>query len=455
MWADMRFFGGLVFAIGIVAGCGGPDPYGPPLANQGATGNIGGNTGAGGTAAQPGTNQCGGGATLTPADPSTFPPCGSACTDSPNAHCVPSSLVPASVAAQLAKCTDGSSFCVPDSFIKSGGAAPPTCKSLNGAGVCLSVCVPQVKQYESILPQDVCAADERCAPCLNPLTNMSSGACEIGQSSGGTCSDGGMSSGTSDGGASGTPAPAACPYTGAPLLDVTTLPSCGMDAHCVSASLVPTKMQSQLAMCTAPNSGYCVPDKFSTTGGNFIPKTCTSLIGAEGRCLNVVIPQVASQESELPQDVCDADEKCVPCYSPMDGTTTGACALSCDPGPTKPAAEFQACCKEDNVEEGKCVPKTAIASTLQSNLDQDKCTDKTTLCVPTENLTTPFKPMACNGQGLIGGAYTGVCLSKCLHFGFFQSLGIGQGNCDDKHLCAPCTNPLTGQPTGAPGCPTS
>ena len=90
--------------------------------------------------------------------------------------------VPANVGAQLAKCSDGTSYCVPDAFIKSGGAAPPTCKSLNGAdGVCLSVCVPQVEQYESLLPQDTCAADERCAPCINPLNNMPSGACDIGK----------------------------------------------------------------------------------------------------------------------------------------------------------------------------------------------------------------------------------------------------------------------------------
>ena len=58
-----------------------------------------------------------------------------------------------------------------------------------------------------------------------------------------------------------------------------------------------------------------------------------------------------------------------------------------------------------------------------------------------------------HGQGLIGGQYTGVCLSKCLKFGFFQQLGISQGDCDNVHNCAPCNNPLTGQPTGAPGCP--
>ncbi len=419
---------------------------GPPLENNGYTPSTPSSEGSG-----DGT-QCAG-PTLTPMDPSSFPPCGAAvCADSPNAHCVPTAMVPASVAAQLAQCSDGMSYCVPDSFISSGGAAPPTCHSLNMAdGVCLSVCVPQVKQYESLLPQDSCAADERCAPCVNPLTNMSSGACDIGKvdcSSG----DGGM---PADGGTA-APAPPACPYTGAPLIDVTTLTACGDGAHCVQTSLVPAAMAKELAACPSPANTLCAPDVFIVSAGNFVPPTCASLDAAEGRCLNVVIPQVSSEEAQLTQDVCQTYEKCVPCYSPIDGSDTGACKLSCDPGPTKPKVVFQDCCKMNNTEYGKCVPKTVIPSTLQSNLGKDKCTNTATdLCVPDENLQATFKPPACTATALIGGNYTGVCLSKCLDFGFIQSLGIAQGSCDNLHDCAPCTNPLTGQPTGAPGCPSS
>lgn len=444
----MRFSGGLVFILGlVVGGCGGPDPYGPPLLNNGGKPDTPA-AGSGGN----GTECAGGGPTLTPMDPSTLPACGAAvCADSPNAHCVPQDKVPANVAAQLAKCADGASYCVPDPFIKSGGAPPPTCKSLSGAdGVCLSVCVPQVKQYESLLPQDTCAADERCAPCVNPLNNMPSGACDIGKATSCGGSDGGTTSGPP------APAPPMCPYSGPPLVDVTTLTACGAGAHCVQTALVPAAMAAQLAPCAAPAGTLCAPDVFIQSAGNYIPKTCASLDGAEGRCLNVVIPEVESQAAQLTQDVCAASEKCVPCYSPLDGKETGACRLSCDPGPSKPKVLFQDCCKMNNVEYGKCVPKTVIPMTLQSNLGADTCTNTTAdLCVPSENLDPKLVPTACNGQGLIGGAYTGVCLSKCLKFGFFQQLGISQGSCDDLHNCAPCTNPLTGKPTGAPGCPST
>ena len=242
-----------------------------------------------------------------------------------------------------------------------------------------------------------------------------------------------------------------CPYKGAPLLDPSKLPACGPagGAHCLQSALVPAAMASQLAACTG---GYCVPDVFIESGGNFIPSTCASLDGAEGRCLNVAIPQVASQESQLQQSTCAVFERCVPCFSPIDGKKTGACNLSCDPGPTKPIVLFPSCCQENGTDEGRCVPTSIVPSSEQSNLGQDSCSQDA-LCVPGEMLNiATFKPAACSATGFLVGAYTGVCLSSCLSFGI-QGIALAQGSCDDIHTCAPCTNPLSGQPTGAPGCP--
>ena len=76
-------------------------------------------------------------------------------------------------------------MCVPDPLVKSGGKAPPTCKSPFGEGRCMSVCVPEVAKNADLLNRgegDVCAEDERCAPCLNPLKNNEpTGVCEIGK----------------------------------------------------------------------------------------------------------------------------------------------------------------------------------------------------------------------------------------------------------------------------------
>jgi hypothetical protein len=380
-------------------------------------------------------------------DPSKLPTC---CTMG-SAHCVPSADVPASFASQLATCTGGA--CVPDSFIEDPSLVPATCKSLDAApGVCLSLCVPQVGTYASLLPQDVCAADERCAPCISPLNMMSTGACDIGKGTGTTCAptgDGATGSPTAD---AGPPVSAQCPHEGAPVLDPRTLPSCDPNggAHCLGASLVPTALQSQLATCP---TGLCVPDVFIEAGGNFIPATCASLDGAEGRCLDETLPQVAAELSQVPQSTCQSYERCVPCYSPLDGSKTGACSLSCDPGPTKPPVLFATCCSKDGMPQGRCIPTAQVPSAEQSDLDADECTKGEALCVPSEMLPTTFTPPPCTGSSFLTDSYTGVCLSTCLDFGFFDSLAIVQGSCDDLHECAPCTNPLTGQPTGAPGCP--
>jgi hypothetical protein len=364
-------------------------------------------------------------------DPSTLPSC---CTDGA-AHCVPSSQLPASASGVLAACAGG--LCVPDPFIRAGGLAmPPRCTSLNNAeGRCMSVCVPQVAKYQALLPQDTCADDERCAPCVSPLDHMPTGVCSLG-----VC-------GGDDGGAPPGPDPTPmCPHTGPPVIDPTTLPACGTngDAHCVQAALVPPSLAPKLDTCPG---GSCVPDTFIASGGNFIPATCASLDGAEGRCLSQSIPQVAQQQSQLPQDVCGASEKCVPCFSPLDGSDTGACKLSCDPGPQKPPTLFADCCSM----KGKCVPTSAIPQALQKNLDNQSCMQND-LCVPTENLQASFAPPACQASGFLVGDYTGVCLSNCLSFGI-QGLVLAQGNCDNEHTCAPCKNPITGAATGAPGCP--
>ena len=436
----------LVLVLAALAGCVDTNIQGSPL--------LGANADLGSTPSVPPTptDPSGGCTPPAPLDPSTLPQC----CNGGAAHCVPTADLPANVVAQLDTCPSGGA-CVPDALIRSNGAKPPACHSLNGAdGVCLSICVPQVAMYQTLLPQDVCADDERCAPCINPLTNMPSGACDIGSQPppGNSCMPQ-PSAAPVPPVPSTPPAPPPapmCPHVGPPVIDPSTLPPCGDGAHCLNASLVPPAMAGRLAACA---SGLCVPDPFIAAGGNFIPPTCTSTAGAEGRCLNTVLPDVARQAASLPEDVCAADEKCVPCYSPLDGSDTGACRLSCDPGPSQPKVVFTDCCVKDNQPaRGKCVPTQSIPSDEQKNLGTDDCVKDQQLCVPSEMLQPAFKPPACSAHNLLVGDYTGVCLSDCLKFGI-QGLAISQGTCDDTHECAPCTNPLTGQPTGAPGCPTS
>ncbi len=130
-----------------------------------------------GTTADAGAGSC---YRASPPDSTSLPAC---CADQMGkAKCAPTSQLPPGAEAgfEQKECTAGN-LCVPTALLLSGGKTPKACKSLGGmAGVCMSVCVPMVGMNKAILPPDICEADERCAPCINPLTQKSSGACEIG-----------------------------------------------------------------------------------------------------------------------------------------------------------------------------------------------------------------------------------------------------------------------------------
>ena len=393
---------------------------------------------------------------LTPEDPNKYPKCACAAKGGA-ARCIPKDKVPASVAGQLDTCTDGGGgVCVPDPLVKSGGAAPPTCKSPFGEGRCMSVCVPQVAQNADLLNRgegDTCAEDERCAPCLNPLKNNEpTSVCDIGKAAPAQCKDTGTAA---DSKPAGSAAPTlSCPYTGPPVVDVTTFPAddCGAGMRCVPVTLVPAASAAMLKTCA---TGLCAPEKSIAAGGQYLPATCKALAGAEGRCLDTNIPQVDAQKAQLSRDTCDANELCTPCFNPIDGKPTGACStVSCD-APKQPAKTFTACCNSQGSSRAKCVPTSIVPSAEQGNLDDDDgtCQKGAELCVPNEMLQPNFKGPACTGSTLLTGNYEGVCLSDCLSFSFIQSLGISRGSCTKGFKCAPCTNPITGKATGAPGCP--
>lgn len=365
------------------------------------------------------------------------------CTDDVlgQAHCLDAATVPAELAAYVDVCPSGG-YCIPDSFITTGGAVPPAaCTAFGGAGVCLSRCIPQVKENINLLRQDVCADDELCVPCISPLDGMPTHACDL------------TALAVCDGDEPPPPPaacddPATCDYEAgcAPVIDPSTLSACAADAHCVDASIIngtdPT-VAGRLAPCENP-SQLCVPDVFITTGGKFTPPTCTSVNNNEGRCLSLALPEVAGQADMLPQSTCADSERCTPCYNPIDGTSTGACDLSCDVGPTAPAMPFAECCGGA----ARCVPQDIVPPDQTDQLDQDSCTDAQ-YCVPNEILLDgPFP--TCDGSSFLLGDYTGVCLSECLDFGI-QGLALDQGSCTNDYKCVPCEQ--FGSPTGAPGCP--
>jgi hypothetical protein len=360
-------------------------------------------------------------------DPTKLPACG----DVAGAHCLDASLVPAAMAAKLAKCATG--LCVPDDFIASGGNfIPPTCTSIGGIeGRCLHKALPDVASQASILGQGTCKPSELCAPCWHPASGADTGACKL------SC-DPGPKQG-----------PPACPHAGPDVFTPSKFPQCATAAHCMPTNLLDAASLAELAACSG---GRCVPDVFIKSAGRYIPKTCSSVGGGEGRCLHTAIPKIGAQASKLPISTCAPYERCAPCYDPIDGKDTGACTRSCDPGPTKPKYTFPFCCALAGSYRGRCVPHTSIPDAQETNLSKDVCTAPADLCVPSENLADAFQPKPCTAFALAYfGNYQGVCLSSCLKFTGFSDIIIKQGSCDAVHQCVPCYKPF-GAPTGAPGC---
>jgi hypothetical protein len=282
------------------------------------------------------------------------------------------------------------------------------------------------------LPQDVCAADERCAPCYNPTAadpTAATGACSI------ACDK-----------PTKPPVVLTCPWNGPPVVDPSVFPACSPacgGAHCVPAALVPPAQQSQLASCPG---GFCTPDPIASSDNHYVPPTCTAFSdpASEGRCLSTCLPSVQQQSSELVADVCAGGTLCAPCSDPFKGTSTGACTLACDK-PAQPPFTFPLCCNYQGQSQGTCVPKRLVPSAQQSNLKQDVCPTNAAgyLCVPDEYLPNSTTPVSTCTAGLLG---KGTCVSQCATIP--GGVLLSQGTCPSNHLCVPCSL----APAGTPGC---
>lgn len=361
-----------------------------------------------------------------------------ACCDDGEAWCRPPDIVSESLVDRLYLCAGGD-ICVPADYLGSG-YQPRMCKSIAGeAGACVSLCVKSVKQLESLLPTDVCEAGERCAPCIDPTDGQPSGACDAI-----ACEE-----------AATDPGPA--PDPGAPnepvdlcddppsVIDPSGLPPCCPGAHCVPGAIVPQGQQSLLDKCD--DGSFCVPDKLISSGGFYTPPTCTSVGGSEGRCMSTCVPAVAEEAKDLPQDICEAGEKCTLCCDPFTGESTGACTTSsCDIGPAVGCGVpiFPPCCSDSS---GHCVDPALVPAEKHGNLEG--CGNGL-LCVPDVMQDLSYKGSPCTGSILFVGDYFGVCLPKCLKLPL--EFALSTNGCPSNYVCAPCKDPFFNAPTGAPGC---
>ena len=335
---------------------------------------------------------------------------------------------------EQASCT-ADSACVPEDVVSKGSALElKKCKAvLDSDGRCFWALAKDIIDNYDLLKTataDQCAADQVCAPCVNPLTKESTKVCELGGSATSPACTPAASAPPAAPPAPGGGTPSGCPYTGTPI-DTTSVKeeNCGSNMACIGAALVGNPdLAKQLKPCS---TGVCAPRKSIAALGNYVPKTCVSIASSEGRCSNIGIPAVGAQKDLLPVADCDADERCAPCFDPTTGTETGACStVSCDK-PAKPATKLAACCAG----KATCVPKAAVPTSMQSSLGKDSCASSGDLCVPNDYVKDPnFQPKACSSSlPFIGGK--GACVSTCLPAAFILS----KDGCGPDTVCAPCS----------------
>lgn len=126
------------------------------------------------------------------------------------------------------------------------------------------------------------------------------------------------------------------PCLGSFSVDVEELaPCCDGAATCVPRDQFPELLQHEMADCD--DGGACIPndimDAMQQTGGVWTDAwslwrtPCSYADGGEGTCMSTCFPEVSTFADLLPQDVCEDDERCIPCIDPFVGGASGACEV--------------------------------------------------------------------------------------------------------------------------------
>ena len=253
-------------------------------------------------------------------------------------------------------------------------------------------------------------------------------------------------------------------------------------AHCVSSEGIPDDLDPLLGRCGADEMGVCLPDSFLTASAGFEIPSCASVGGLPGACLSVCLAGVAENRDILPQDVCNSNERCIPCINPIDGQDLGICGpINCsllnegdptsDAGEEYSAGEMNNDMGGSNSEEmagmqgsgplgappccdmqGSCLSPSIVPEEALEVLGECETSGgEQLMCVPNVMIDLSWTPEPCMGYIFIFNPYNGVCLPECLDIPLEWT--FDERPCPENFVCAPCRDP-SGTPTGAPGCET-
>lgn len=221
--------------------------------------------------------------------------------------------------------------------------------------------------------------------------------------------------------------------------DLATLRSC-MDGkgHCWDKTKLPAS--DDLEPCDADT--VCVPNKILTASGGKL-KGCTFFLGDKpGACVGLAIPKLVEFKDTLKQDVCDEDERCVPCTNPEDGQPTPFCREigvydePCTGGGVATSSP-KTCCHGA----GACVMADSLDADKREDLKRDQCSEQK-LCVPAAQVDG--KPVKCEVLGA-----DGVCIDLCFAQMMNGASKAMRSDCGPTEICLPCA---IGKGQGMIGC---
>jgi hypothetical protein len=221
--------------------------------------------------------------------------------------------------------------------------------------------------------------------------------------------------------------------------DVTKRKTCGAGkSHCFSPKNIAFPKQ-ELEACEGDDS--CVPDSMLLAGGK-APKSCKFLTGDPGACMSTALKQVAENAAVLKQDVCESDERCLPCIDPRDGSDTHLC---------EPQGVHEKECvggvgEEGNVEEcchgmGLCLKQEMVPEESRGDMSREVCSEGK-LCAPAA--MADKNPTKCDVLGA-----SGVCLDLCFAAMLKGAKPVMGGGCGPTEICMPC---ILASGRGMPGC---
>jgi hypothetical protein len=245
--------------------------------------------------------------------------------------------------------------------------------------------------------------------------------------------------------------------------DLSKLTACANGkGHCYARAKAPTEFAAIYVACPGSQSDVCVPDNVLTANGAKL-KSCKSIIG-EGGCVNIdVFPEIAKQGgSALTPDVCDPDQKCVPCTDPSTQKPSGFCVVTgvhekeCTAGGGAAGGDGAAggssggggatpqatCCAKNGKSNGVCLPDGPATS----KAPQNTCPSGSK-CAPAAFVSG--NPVKCD-SGILGA---GLCLDKCFDtmLSIAGTLGfLSSDGCGNTEVCAPCSALKSQGPV--PGC---